>query len=125
MNVLREADLKYIETPGANATTGIATASRGATEVSVIRQRQKAGGGNPPHTHDREEVMLVLAGSVRVSCGDASTTLGAGDALVIPAETLHQLANAGDSEAEWLLIAPAGVGFFHENGERADPVWAH
>jgi quercetin dioxygenase-like cupin family protein len=124
MNVLRESDLNYIVTPGANATAGIATASRGATDVSVIRQRQQPGGGNPPHTHDREEVMLVTEGSVEVRIGKDVVTLNAGDSLVIPANTEHQLANAGATDAEWLLIAPAGVGFFHASGERADPVWA-
>jgi quercetin dioxygenase-like cupin family protein len=59
-----------------------------------------------------------------VSFGDASTALAAGDVLVIPAGTQHQLANAGNDEAEWLLIAPAGIGFFHANGERAEPAWA-
>ncbi len=124
MNVLRAIDLTAIETPGANTTTGIATPSRGAREVSVIRQRQQPGGGNPPHTHDREEVMLVTEGSVEVLVGDVSVTLNPGDTLVIPAQTLHQLANVGQADAEWLLIAPAGVGFFHANGEQADPVWA-
>ena len=124
MNVLRASDVIFVETPGANATAGIATASRGAEEVSVIRQRQQPGGGNPPHAHDREEVMLVTEGTVEVRIGDDVVTLRAGDTLVVPAETVHQLANAGETEAAWLLIAPAGVGFFHANGERADPVWA-
>jgi quercetin dioxygenase-like cupin family protein len=124
MHVIRAADVTYLETPGANATAGIATASWGVQEVSVIRQRQQPGGSNPAHSHDREEVMLVLAGSVSVSFGDASTALAAGDVLVIPAGTQHQLANAGNDEAEWLLIAPAGIGFFHANGERAEPAWA-
>ena len=124
MNVIRESDLNFIETPGANATAGIATASRGAQDVSVIRQRQQPGGGNPPHTHDREEVLLVTEGSVEVLVGNDAVTLNAGDALIIPANSPHRLANVGASDAEWLTIAPAGVGFFHENGERADPPWA-
>ena len=124
MNVLRESDLNYIETPGANVTAGIATASRGAREISVIRQRQQPGGGNPPHSHDREEVMLVTEGTVDVRIGADMVTLQANDTLVVPAETVHQVANAGTTVAEWLLIAPAGVGFFHESGERADPAWA-
>lgn len=124
MNVIRASEISYQETPGANRTAGIATPSRGAREVSVIRQRQQPGGGNPAHTHDREEVMLVTAGSVEVRIGDDGVRLGAGDTLVIPAGTAHRLANTGDVDAEWLLIAPAGVGFFHANGERADPVWA-
>ncbi len=124
MIVLRESDFQHVETPGANVSTGIATASRGAKEVSIIRQRQQPGGGNPPHMHDREEVMLVTEGTVELRVGQEAVTLHAGDALVVPANTVHQLANAGTTEAAWLLIAPAGVGFFHQSGERADPVWA-
>ncbi len=124
MNVLRATDLTPIETPGANTTTGIATPSRGAQEVSIIRQRQQPGGGNPPHTHDREEVMLVTAGTVEVRIQEDVVTLSPGDTLVVPAQTLHQLATVGEVDAEWLLIAPAGIGFFHANGEQADPVWA-
>jgi quercetin dioxygenase-like cupin family protein len=124
MMVIREANLEFIETPGANATVGVATASRGAEEVSVIRQRQQPGGGNPAHSHDREEVMTVLRGSVAVTLDGGTVTLGTGDTLIVPAQTAHQVSNAGDTDAEWLLVAPAGIGFFHANGERTEPVWA-
>jgi quercetin dioxygenase-like cupin family protein len=124
MTVVRNEELAYIETPGANATVGIATASRGATDVSVIRQRQQPGGGNPAHFHDREEVMIVLQGTVAVTIDGEISTLTPGDTMIVPARTLHQLATAGDDEAEWLLVAPAGVSFFHASGERAEPVWA-
>lgn len=124
MNVFRASELAFIETPGANATAAIATPSRGAEDVSIVRQRQQPGGGNPAHFHDREEVMIVTRGSVAVTLGGESVMLGSGDTLIIPAQTAHQLSNAGDDEAEWLLVAPAGVGFFREDGERADPLWA-
>ncbi|HRA33258.1 MAG TPA: cupin domain-containing protein [Thermomicrobiales bacterium] len=124
MNVFRASELAFIETPGANATAAIATPSRGAEDVSIVRQRQQPGGGNPAHFHDREEVMIVTRGSVAVTLGGESVMLGSGDTLIIPARTAHQLSNAGDDEAEWLLVAPAGVGFFREDGERADPLWA-
>lgn len=124
VNIIRASEIAYVETPGANRTAGIATPNHGAREVSVIRQRQQPGGGNPAHTHDREEVMLVTAGIVEVHIGGNRVVLDAGDTLVIPASTEHRLANAGDTEAEWLLIAPAGIGFFHANGERAEPVWS-
>lgn len=124
MIVVREVDSEYMETPGANHTAGIATPSRGAREVSVIRQRQQPGGGNPPHLHDREEVLLVTEGNLEVRIGAKVVILNQGDSLIIPPQTVHQLANAGSTAAEWLLIAPAGIGYFHENGERAEPAWA-
>ncbi|MCC6791316.1 MAG: cupin domain-containing protein [Thermomicrobiales bacterium] len=124
MRVIRRSELVEIETPGGNMGAAVATPSRGASEVSVIRQRQRPGGVNPVHTHDREEVMVVLAGAVRVVVADAAQALGPGDGLILPAGTPHRIENAGEAEAEWLLIAPAGVRFFHANGEAGDPPWA-
>jgi len=92
--------------------------------VSVIRQRQQPGGCNPLHTHDREEVMLIVTGEVTVTVGDETTVIGAGDTLIIPAGTPHQVTNAGADPAEWLLIAPAGVRFFHADGAEGAPPWS-
>lgn len=126
MHIVRDNQRRLSTTPGGNASTPLATPSTRAADVSVIRQRQEAGGYNPAHWHDREEVMVMLSGQVRVTGGDTEATLETGDTLIIPAETLHQIQNdAGGSEtAEWLLIAPAGVRFFHANGEEAHPDWA-
>ncbi|HYH11830.1 MAG TPA: cupin domain-containing protein [Thermomicrobiales bacterium] len=124
MSIIRHDALQYTDTPNGNAAVAVATASRGATEVSVIRQRQRAGGFNPPHTHDREEVLVLLAGSLDVTMGGETHTLGAGDTVVVPARTEHQLRNVGADTAEWLLIAPAGYRFYHASGEEASPEWA-
>lgn len=124
MSVVRENDLTFIDTPGGNAASAVATASRGATEVSVIRQRQAPVGANPAHTHDREEVMIVLDGRVNVTIDGVSNAVAAGDAVIVPAAATHQIENSGATRAEWLLIAPAGVRFFHADGQEANPSWA-
>lgn len=124
MTVVQGNRLEYIETPGGNAGVAVATPSRGASEVSVIRQRQQPGGNNPAHTHDREEVIVVLAGAITVTLAGEPVTLGPDDTIIIPPRVPHQLENAGSEPAEWLLVAPAGVGFFHVNGEQASPPWA-
>lgn len=117
--------LEYIETPGGNASVGLATPSRGATGISLIRQRQAPGGTNPPHSHDLEEVMHILEGTVTVTVEGQIRTLCPGDTLIVPSRALHQIVNTGDQPAEWLLIAPSGVQFFHANGEPANPPWAN
>lgn len=124
MVIIRAADLQPLESPGGNASVGLATPQRGAREVSVVRQRQQPGGANPPHRHDCEEVMVQYAGSVTVTVAGEPVRLQPGDTLVIPAHTLHQIRNSGDSEAEWLLIAPAGVRFFGAEGDEMQPAWA-
>ena len=120
----RFENLTFIETPGANASAAVATASTGAKDVSVIRQRQQPGGFNPLHTHDVEEVMLLLSGELEVTTGDTTHTLRAGDSLILPPGISHQLANRSDIVAEWLIVALAGVKFFHTNGEQGIPPWS-
>lgn len=124
MTTVHGHDLTFIETPGGNAGAAIASPSRGAGEVSVIRQRQQPGGFNPPHSHDREEVMVVLSGSVTIALAEETVALASGDAMIVPAGTSHQVENSGDRPAEWLLVAPAGIRFFHATGDEAHPVWA-
>lgn len=124
MTLVRQSELQFIETPGGNAGAAVATPSRGAVDVSIIRQRQAPGGGNPPHTHDREEVMTLLAGEVSVVLAGEPVLLGAGDSLIIPAGAVHAIENRSDVDAEWLLIAPAGVAFIHASGEKGSPPWA-
>lgn len=124
MTVVRFDALDLTDSPNGNASVPIATASRGAREVSVIRQRQQPGGFNPSHTHDREEVLVLLTGTLDVTMDGATQVLRAGDSIVVPAHTAHQLRNAGDEPAEWLLVAPAGYRFYRESGEDATPAWS-
>lgn len=125
MPVIHAHDLNFMETPGGNATSAIASTSRGASEVSLYRQRQKPGGANPAHTHDREEVLTVLAGSIDLTSGGGTERLAAGDTAIIPANTLHRIETAGDALSEWLIIAPAGIRYFSEAGEEMFPAWAN
>lgn len=123
MIVIRAQDTQAIETPNGNFGTSLATPRLGARDVTVVRQRQTPGGFNPAHTHDREEVMVLLAGAVTVSAGDARHELFPGDALIVPAGTPHRVDNPGDTDAEWLIVSPVGVRFFRDTGEEAHPAW--
>jgi len=107
-----------------NFAGGVATRGSGAGEVSVIRQRQMPGASNPPHLHDREEVMFVLSGEVRVTADGEGIGLFAGDALIVPSGTAHRIENVGGEEAEWLLAAPAGIRFMFPDGREASPHWS-
>lgn len=123
MLIVHERDVLLIPSPNGNATNGIVTAKQGATEVRVTRQREDAGGFNPPHIHDHEEVMIVRGGSVTVEVGEEAAQLGAGDIVVVPPHTLHRITNTGGETGEWLLISPAGTRFFRPDGEEIAPSW--
>lgn len=67
--------------------------------------------------------MVLLSGRVTVSSGDERAELSPGDTLIVPAHTPHRVDNTGDTDAEWLIISPAGMQFFRETGEEASPPW--
>jgi len=58
----------------------------------------------PPHEVGAREGFFVLAGQVRITSGDATVDLAAGDAAVTPGDREHRIANTGDAEASILLI---------------------
>jgi quercetin dioxygenase-like cupin family protein len=117
-------DTQAIETPGGNHSTALATPSIGAKQISVVRQRQIPGGINPNHTHDLEEVMVMLEGAVTVTSAETTVVIAAGDTVILEAGLLHRVENTGTTDAEWLIISRAGVKFFRENGDQAVPGWA-
>lgn len=123
MIIIRHHETQAIETPNGNFGSSLATPQRGASEVSVVRQRQSPGGFNPAHSQNHEEVMVQLIGSVTVSSGDERIELHPGDTIIIPAQTLHRVDNTSTEDAEWLIVSKAGVRFFRETGEEAIPGW--
>lgn len=124
MIIVRQTDIEMMDSPNGNSSGAIATPTKGATEVSVIQQHEMAGGKNPPHRHNREEIMVMLAGSVSVTVDDQEEILSAGDTLIVPANTLHHLANTGDQTAEWLIISTADRTFVTPDGQVVAPPWA-
>ena len=124
MSIVRQSQVNLIPSPNGNRSGSVATAGHGAREVSVIRQRQRPAGFNPLHYHDREEVLTVLAGSIRVTIDSIAHEISTGDTVIVPAQSAHMIENTGASDAEWLLIAPAGVQFFQADGEQMSPAWA-
>jgi quercetin dioxygenase-like cupin family protein len=124
MIIKHAQDTQAIETPGGNHGTALATPSIGATEVSIVRQRQIPGGFNPAHTHNVEEVMVMLEGNVTISAAEQTAILNPGDTVILPAGTSHRVENTGTHDAQWLIISRAGVKFFRENGDEAVPAWA-
>ena len=124
MSIVREAERVKIETPGGNHSSGLATPAHGVERVSLIRQMQQPGGTNPPHYHDHEEVLYLLAGQVQATVDGKTVDLFPGDTLIVPANKPHYVRAVGATAAEWLLVAPVERRFFSATGEEMFPEWA-
>jgi len=81
------------------------------TEGTSLRAevRLEPGGFVPRHLHFRQDERLeVLAGAVRFRSRGEDRVLGPGDTSVITRRRIHRVANAGPSEARFVLeVHPA------------------
>ncbi|MCP2261588.1 transcriptional regulator, XRE family with cupin sensor [Streptoalloteichus tenebrarius] len=57
-----------------------------------------------PHPPGTRESFVVLTGTLRVTAGETTVELHAGDAAVLPGDRVHRLSNPGDTEAVFLLL---------------------
>ncbi len=80
------------------------------------------GGGPPPHIHRREdETFYLVEGELEFRLGDETVTVGPGDFVFIPRETVHNFRNVGTGTARMVVTyTPAGIEkFFEATLERA------
>lgn len=64
------------------------------------------GGGMPRHTNAVEHEQYVLRGRARVSIGDETHDVKAGDVVYIPAGTPHSYDALGEEPFEFLCAVP-------------------
>ena len=80
----------------------------------VIQNRVEIGPEAPPirHWHPGEEVIYVLEGSLEYQIdGQPPRTVSAGEALMVPAETVHAVRNVGSGNGAELAT------YFVEKGK--------
>jgi mannose-6-phosphate isomerase-like protein (cupin superfamily) len=103
--------------------TGLAAPSRGSAGLCTWKLTVDAGhDAGEPHTLDRDEVFMVLNGTVQLTPdGDK---LGPGDAVVVRAGEPIALANLGDEAAELYVAITAGFTGTMADGTTVQPPWA-
>jgi methionyl-tRNA synthetase len=55
-------------------------------------------GSTEPHSHPENEVFLLIAGQASMTIADETMPVTDGDAVFIPADTTHHIANASANE---------------------------
>lgn len=122
MTVIRAAEAPRFQLPGVEFT-GLAAPSRGSAGLCTWRLTVDAGLiGKESHTIDRDEVFMVLSGTVQVT--PDGEKLGPGDAIVVPAGEPIQLSNLGDTPAELYVAITAGFTGTLADGTAITPPWA-
>ncbi len=122
MQVIRAAEAPRFQLHGIEFT-GLAAPSRGSAGLCTWKLTVDPGvGGGEPHTLDRDEVFMVLKGTVQLEPdGDK---LGPGDAVVVPAGEPIALTNLGEETAELYVAIAAGFTGTMADGTTIQPPWA-
>lgn len=122
MPIERAADHPTFEL-GGNAITSLAAPSRGSDESALFRIELPAGGSLPAHHHDHFDVFTVIAGSATMHIGEEESEVVAGDAVVVPSETVHWL-TAGDDGATLVVTMLAYTKLVRaDDGSVVVPPW--
>jgi quercetin dioxygenase-like cupin family protein len=106
MLVISETEARTIRTPNA-VMASLAGPSQGSAELSSWRVRMEAGARGPEHIIDREQVWMLLAGTLEFSVDGSPSTAAAGQAVVLPAGAVRQI-HSGPEAAEALVCMPIG-----------------
>jgi len=104
--------------------TGFAAPSRGATETSVWMIELAPGAPATPHTMDREEVFVALAGRATATVAEREHDVSAGEALIVPAGETFALANPHGEPFRAVVALPVGGRARLVDGDAFIPPWA-
>ncbi|WP_204959981.1 cupin domain-containing protein [Salinigranum salinum] len=108
--VRRAEEVEYEEVSAAEGLRKgvLVSDADGAPHFAIRRFTLAPGAEVPRHTNEVEHEQYVLAGEYVVGLGDEEVTVAAGDALLIPAGTVHWYRNESDEEGAFLCAVPNG-----------------
>ncbi|WP_329180266.1 cupin domain-containing protein [Streptomyces sp. NBC_01477] len=101
-----------------------AASALGSRELCAWRGEVPAGSSGPPHTISREEVFLVLSGSLELTIDGSTRLLGAGDVAIAPAGATLGVANPTEEPAGMWVTTSVGLTATLPDGSLISPPWA-
>jgi mannose-6-phosphate isomerase-like protein (cupin superfamily) len=75
------------------------------TDLTITWVTVESGDEQVLHSHDPEQVYVILAGEGVMSVGDDQQAVAAGDLVHIPADTEHGIENTGEETLEYVSAA--------------------
>lgn len=102
-----------------------ANPAMGSTELCAWRGEVPAGSTGVAHTISREEVFLVLSGTVEIAIDDTGRPLAAGDAAVALAGSRVSVSNRTQEPALMWVTTSKGLTATLADGSQISPPWAN
>jgi quercetin dioxygenase-like cupin family protein len=97
----------------------LVSAAVGSNQLCIFEQWCEPGTGAPTHHHGVKEVLTVLEGQADVWLDGDTSSLGAGQSLIIPAGHPHGFRNSLSSTLHlgFVLAAPIFEGAYEDKAE--------
>ncbi len=122
MPIIGSTEATTFETHGSRFSSYVAP-SRGSNELCAWRLDVPADLDGVAHRPNREEILLVLDGELRITLDGVHTELHCGDVALVPANSELRV-NAGPLGASaWVTTTP-GLEAVMGDGSRITPPWA-
>ena len=115
MIIINRERASVIKTPhGSELRPLMDRTTSGITQCSLAEEVLPPGRAVTPHHHrELEEVYYILSGSGRMTVGEESSEVAAGDAIYVPRGHRHTLENTGGEPIRLLVVC--GPAFFYED----------
>ncbi|WP_420032850.1 cupin domain-containing protein [Streptomyces sp. cg28] len=124
MPVVRASEAVVHEMHGARFVS-YATPRTGSAQLAAWRGEIPAGTRAPAHTVTHEEVLHLLAGTLRLTLDGESHTVTAGDTAIVNAGTTLAVENPTDTLATMWVTTSVGLEAELADGTRITPPWTH
>jgi mannose-6-phosphate isomerase-like protein (cupin superfamily) len=79
------------------------------TDLTITRVTVEPGASQIHHSHDPEQVYVLVAGEGEMTVGDERRTVAAGDCVHIPPNTSHGIENTGSEPLEYVSAATPAI----------------
>lgn len=122
MSVMRAAEATAYETHGSRFLSYVSP-TRGSSDLCAWKLAVPAAQRGVAHRPTREEVLLVLDGTMDITLDGVTSSIAPGDVVLIGAGTELRI-DAGDTGVSaWVTTTP-GLEAVMSDGSRITPPWA-
>ena len=115
--VISHADVP-VQSFGGVTLFSLANPALGADDAIVLRGVVAVGAEFPTHSHDRQEVLVIVSGTASYTIGDEQGVVSGGDVVIVPAGALHTFEAIEDIDA--IAVLPGGARTFAPDGSEIE-----
>lgn len=106
--------VKWEELPDEEVRPGVRRRGFGTREVLLVMNECEPGMDVRPHSHDFDQIAMIVAGTAIYHIGDTANEVGPGSVMLIPAGLEHYIEPTGTDTVQNIdVFAPAREDYLH------------